>query len=151
MGQIPWIWTKGLYISFMFCSNVKCSCITQPFLSVYFSHTHTHTHTQMNTQTFPTKNPSPPKNGGTPWGRYYQDQGSGPVFYPSYPCCYSPSLHRNTSPNWLTPSFSKCIRDVIQVEQKSYTCCKKWYTSILLGPRWVWSGWLTHNIHTNFL
>ena len=28
--------------------------------------------------------------------------------------------------------FSKCICDVIQVEQKCYACCKKWYTSILL-------------------
>ena len=28
--------------------------------------------------------------------------------------------------------FLICIRDVIQVEQKCYACCKKWYTSILL-------------------
>ena len=28
--------------------------------------------------------------------------------------------------------FSKCMHDVIQVEQKSYACCIFWYTCILL-------------------
>ena len=35
---------------------------------------------------------------------------------------------------WL-PLFSRCICDVIQVEQKCHACCKFWYTSILL-PQW---------------
>ena len=54
-------------------------------------------------------------------------------FLLSYTCCSSPSLHQNTSLKWLTPSFFKCIRDVIQVEQTCYACCIKWYTSILLN------------------
>ena len=29
------------------------------------------------------------------------------LFYLSHTRCYSPSFHRNTSPKWLTPSFSK--------------------------------------------
>ena len=33
------------------------------------------------------------------------------------------------------PFFSNCIRDVIQVEQKSNACLQKWYTSILLTCR----------------
>ena len=51
-----------------------------------------------------------------------------PLFFlPSQLHCTSPSLHQNTSPKWLTPSFSICIRDVIQEEQKCCACCKKWY------------------------
>ena len=41
---------------------------------------------------------------------------------PSHLHCYSPSLHQNTSPKCLTPSFSISIRDVIQVGQKCNAC-----------------------------
>ena len=44
-----------------------------------------------------------------------------------------PSLHKNTSLKWLTPSFLICIHDVIIVEQKCYACLQTWYTSILLN------------------
>ena len=54
------------------------------------------------------------------------------LFYPSHPRCYSPSFHWNTSPKCLTPLLLKCTHNVIQVEQKSYLCCKFWFTSILL-------------------
>ena len=32
----------------------------------------------------------------------------------------------------VLPPFFKCTHDDVQVEQKSYACCKKWFTSILL-------------------
>ena len=53
-------------------------------------------------------------------------------FYLSHTRYQSPSFYQNTGPNWLSLFFSECMHDVIQVEQKSCACCKKWYTSILL-------------------
>ena len=65
--------------------------------------------------------------------RYKQRQASFLIFL-----THKNSLHPFTKIPVLTyfyvkpPSFFKCTHDVIQVEQKSYTCCKKLYTSILL-------------------
>ena len=55
----------------------------------------------------------------------------------SYPHCYSPSFHRNTSPKYLTPSFLKCTHDVIQVEQKSYASKRATTASHVPDTTWI--------------
>ena len=53
--------------------------------------------------------------------------------------------------------FLYCIHDIIQVEQKSYACCKKWYTGILLliifvpPPSSVMEKWLFIPNYSSFI
>ena len=54
------------------------------------------------------------------------------LFLPSHLHCSSPSLHQNTSPKWLTPSFFILHSCCHPGRAKMLCMLTKWYTSILL-------------------